>query len=109
MPGPATPSARALSALSALASLGSLTEAAEQLGVTRSALSHRISELEKSIGIELVRKSGRKLVLTEDGLFTLGSEVGLLTIDDANLASGSASASCQRRICASSRVGSRAM
>jgi DNA-binding transcriptional LysR family regulator len=73
MPGPATPSARALSALSALARLGSLTEAAEQLGVTRSALSHRIAELEKSIGIELVRKSGRKLVLTEDGERLLSS------------------------------------
>jgi DNA-binding transcriptional LysR family regulator len=67
MPRPATPSARALSALSELARLGSLTEAAEQLGVTRSALSHRIAELEKGIGVALVRKSGRKLVLTEDG------------------------------------------
>jgi DNA-binding transcriptional LysR family regulator len=73
MPSPATPSARALSALSALASLGSLTEAAEQLGVTRSALSHRIGELEKSIGVALVRKSGRKLVLTEDGERLVGS------------------------------------
>ena len=41
------PSARALTALSLLANLGSLTEAAERLGVTRSALSHRIAELER--------------------------------------------------------------
>src|ERR1700761_3317655 len=73
MPTATTPSARALAALSALARLGSLTEAAEQLGVTRSALSHRLAELEKSIGIELVRKSGRKLVLTEDGERLVGS------------------------------------
>ena len=73
MQSPATPSARALAALSALASLGSLTEAAGQLGVTRSALSHRIAELEKSIGVALVRKSGRKLVLTEDGERLIGS------------------------------------
>src|SRR5690242_13036657 len=69
----ATPSARALSALSLLASLGSLTEAAGELGVTRSALSHRIAELEKSLGVALVRKSGRRLVLTEDGERLLAS------------------------------------
>jgi DNA-binding transcriptional LysR family regulator len=73
MPSPATPSSRALAALSALATLGSLTEAAGQLGVTRSALSHRIAELETTIGVALVRKSGRKLVLTEDGERLIGS------------------------------------
>jgi DNA-binding transcriptional LysR family regulator len=62
-----------LSALSLLASLGSLTEAADQLGVTRSALSHRIAELEKSLGTALVRRAGRKLVLTEDGERLLSS------------------------------------
>src|SRR5580693_6052417 len=69
----APPSARALSALSLLATLGSLREAADRLGVTRSALSHRIAELEKSLGVALVRKAGRKLVLTEDGDRLLGS------------------------------------
>jgi DNA-binding transcriptional LysR family regulator len=69
----APPSARALSALSLLATLGSLREAADRLGVTRSALSHRIAELEMSLGVALVRKAGRKLVLTEDGERLLGS------------------------------------
>src|SRR5277367_1587619 len=69
----APPSARALSALSLLATLGSLTDAADQVGVTRSALSHRIAELERSLGVALVRKAGRKLVLTEDGERLLGS------------------------------------
>jgi DNA-binding transcriptional LysR family regulator len=68
----APPSARALSALSLLATLGSLREAAQQLGVTRSALSHRIAELERSLGVALVRKAGRRLVLTEDGERLLG-------------------------------------
>jgi DNA-binding transcriptional LysR family regulator len=67
------PSARALSALSLFATLGTLTEAAEQLGVTRSALSHRIAELEKRLGVALVRKSGRRIVLTEDGERLIGS------------------------------------
>ena len=69
----APPSARALSALSLLATFGSLREAADRLGVTRSALSHRIAELEKSLGVPLVRKAGRNLVLTEDGERLLGS------------------------------------
>jgi DNA-binding transcriptional LysR family regulator len=63
----AQPSPRALTALSLFATLGTLTEAAEQLGVTRSALSHRIAELEKQLGVTLVRKVGRRIVLTEDG------------------------------------------
>jgi DNA-binding transcriptional LysR family regulator len=63
----AQPSPRALTALSLFAMLGTLTEAAEQLGVTRSALSHRLAELEKQLGVTLVRKAGRRIVLTEDG------------------------------------------
>ncbi|HLZ03818.1 MAG TPA: LysR substrate-binding domain-containing protein [Bradyrhizobium sp.] len=77
MTSPAIPSARALAALSSLSSVGSLAQAADQLGVTRSALSHRIAELEKSLGVALVRKAGRKLVLTEDG------ERLLATVGDA--------------------------
>lgn len=73
MPRPAPPSARALLALSQLQSLGSLTAAAERLGVTRSALSHRIAELEESLGTALTRKLGRQLVLTEDGERLLAS------------------------------------
>jgi DNA-binding transcriptional LysR family regulator len=61
------PSARALTALSLFATLGTLTETAEELGVTRSALSHRIAELEKRLGVALVRKVGRRISLTEDG------------------------------------------
>ena len=67
------PSTRALTALSLLGSLGSLTEAANQLGVTRSALSHRIAELEERLGVALVRKEGRQLCLTEDGERLLSS------------------------------------
>jgi len=73
MAGSVQPSARALSALSLFATLGTLTEAAEQLGVARSALSHRIAELEKRLGVALVRKSGRRIALTEDGERLLSS------------------------------------
>ena len=67
MARPVQPSARALTALSLLATEGTLTEAAARLGVTRSALSHRIAELEARFGVALVRKVGRRLALTEDG------------------------------------------
>ena len=67
------PSAHALTALSLFATLGTPTEAAEQLGVTRSALSHRIAELEKRLGVALVRKAGRRISLTEDGERLLAS------------------------------------
>src|ERR1700761_8349809 len=73
MAGSVEPSSRALSALATFAALGTLREAAEQLGVTRSALSHRIGDLEKRLGVALVRKSGRRIVLTEDGERLLSS------------------------------------
>jgi DNA-binding transcriptional LysR family regulator len=73
MAGSIEPSSRALSALATFAALGTLREAAEQLGVTRSALSHRIGELEKRLGVALVRKTGRRIALTEDGERLLSS------------------------------------
>ncbi|WP_426436343.1 LysR substrate-binding domain-containing protein [Bradyrhizobium genosp. P] len=60
------PSTRNLQALAALKKASSLSAAAETLGVTRSALSHRIAELERQLGVILVRQSGRCAVLTDD-------------------------------------------
>lgn len=60
------PSTRSLQALAALKDLPSLSKAAEALGVTRSALSHRIAELERQLGVTLVRQVGRCARLTED-------------------------------------------
>lgn len=56
-----------LQALAALQRDGSLTAAAGSLGVTRSALSHRIADLEAQLGVALVRKNGRRLRLTDEG------------------------------------------
>lgn len=60
------PSLRGIEALTALSSRGGLTAAAEKLGVTRSALSHRIADLEKELGVALVEKEGRHARLTDD-------------------------------------------
>jgi DNA-binding transcriptional LysR family regulator len=60
------PSLRGLQALSMLSQTGSLTDAADILGLTRSALSHRIADLEHQLGVALIRKVGRRVVPTDD-------------------------------------------
>ena len=46
---------------------GSLTAAAETLSLTQSALSHSIKKLEAQLGMELWRREGRHLRLTQAG------------------------------------------
>jgi LysR family transcriptional regulator for metE and metH len=53
-----------LSTLLALAETGSLTRAAGTLGITQSAVTHRISEAQRRLGVTLVKKSGRRVFLT---------------------------------------------
>jgi len=43
------------------------TAAAERLGVTQSAVSHKIRRLEDRIGFELIRRDGQSFTLTADG------------------------------------------
>jgi DNA-binding transcriptional LysR family regulator len=71
------PSLRGLEALAALSRLGSLTAAARTLGVTRSALSHRIADLEGELGVAMTVRAGQAVRLTDDG------EALLATIGDA--------------------------
>lgn len=62
------PPAHALAAIDAVACLGSLAKAADYLGITRSAVSHRLALLENALGFEVVRRRGRKgIVLTPQG------------------------------------------
>lgn len=51
--------------------LGSLTAAAETLGLTQSALSHAIKKLEARLGMEVWRREGRHLRLTQAGQYLL--------------------------------------
>lgn len=44
-----------------------ITAAAARLGIAKSAISRRLSELEEQLGVELFHRTTRKLVLTESG------------------------------------------
>jgi LysR family glycine cleavage system transcriptional activator len=57
----------ALQALDAFARLGTVWEAAEDLGITRSALSHRLAMLEGILGFEVASRSGKGVALTVRG------------------------------------------
>ena len=52
----------------AVAQAGSISEAARRLSLSKSVVSDRLTELERSLGVSLVHRSTRKLTLTEDGV-----------------------------------------
>lgn len=56
-----------LTVLSALAETGSVTVSAGRLGLTQSAVSHRLREAERRAGVPLVRRGERELSLTPAG------------------------------------------
>ncbi len=52
----------------ATAETGSISEAARRLQISKSVASDRLAELERNVGATLIRRSTRKLVLTEAGI-----------------------------------------
>jgi LysR family transcriptional regulator, glycine cleavage system transcriptional activator len=58
---------RSLQFFEAVARLGSFARAADELGVSASAVSHQIADLRRSVGEDLLLKSGRGIVLTPAG------------------------------------------
>lgn len=61
------PSITALRALDAIARYGSVSRAAQELCLTRSAVSHQVTVLEESLGFALLERSGRGVVLSYKG------------------------------------------
>lgn len=57
----------ALTAFVAIVESGSVVAAAKRLRVSKSLVSDRLAELEKSLGVVLLHRTTRKLSLTEDG------------------------------------------
>ncbi len=56
-----------IAAFVAIAEGGSISEAARRLRLSKSVVSERLAELERSLGASLVHRTTRKLTLTEDG------------------------------------------
>jgi LysR family transcriptional regulator, glycine cleavage system transcriptional activator len=61
------PPLRALTAFEAAARLGSFRMAANELGITRSAVSHQVKLLEDRLGVQLFRRDARRAELTQAG------------------------------------------
>ncbi|MED5620863.1 LysR family transcriptional regulator [Ideonella sp. BN130291] len=62
--------------LTVLGQQGSYTGAAQRLGVSKAAMSQRISELERAAGVPLVRRTTRSVRLTEAGQQLVDSTLG---------------------------------
>lgn len=62
-----TPPLPALRAFAALVRLGSIGAAAQELSLTQGAISHQIRALETSLGVQLVERHQRRVVLTDQG------------------------------------------
>ncbi len=61
------PSISALLAFEAVARLGSATRAARELSLTQSAISRQLKTLEAQLGVDLLARQGRQLLLTPAG------------------------------------------
>ena len=68
---------RHLLAFNELAKLGSFTKAAEKLGLTQSAVSHTIKNLEKQLEVDLFQRVGKNISLTLEGelLLTFSDQI----------------------------------
>ncbi len=57
-----------IAAFIAVVEAGSINEAARRLRLSKSAVSERLTELERALGANLIQRNSRQLALTEDGL-----------------------------------------
>lgn len=68
----------------AVAEAGSITGAARRLDVSKSVVSERLADLERSVAAQLVQRTTRKLALTEDGVAFLARARRILAeVEDA--------------------------
>ncbi|WP_315784741.1 MULTISPECIES: LysR substrate-binding domain-containing protein [unclassified Bradyrhizobium] len=72
------PPFRPLIAFDAVARHRSFTRAADELGVTQSAISHQVRRLEEFFGVQLLRRLNPGIELSEDGARLQGELAGLL-------------------------------
>jgi DNA-binding transcriptional LysR family regulator len=76
-----------LSAFDAAARSGSFTAASEELQLTQGAISRQVSALENQLGVELFKRSGKTIQLTEEGkVYAQEVHAALQAIRKASLA-----------------------
>jgi len=93
------PSTQALRALDSFARLGSVWQAAAELKLTRSAVSHQLRLLEKELGFELLRRRGKGIALTPLGRrYANDARKALLIIRDAGTQYSEASVAGSLRV-----------
>ncbi|UCG73661.1 MAG: LysR family transcriptional regulator [Chromatiales bacterium] len=78
---------------------GSLTAAADQLDVAKSAVSRRLAELERRLGVQLLNRTTRRVTLTDAGAAYYQRAVDVLAaVDDAESTVREASSAVSGRI-----------
>lgn len=88
------PPLRGLEAFEAVARLGSVTDAADELALTPSAVSHRLRALEEHLGVRLFHRGNRRVALSDAGrdyLLSIGSAFERIERSTERLSSGMAS------------------
>lgn len=60
-----------LSVFAAVAACGGFRDAARELGIAPSAVSHAISTLEQNLGVRLLARTTRSVAVTEEGALLL--------------------------------------
>jgi DNA-binding transcriptional LysR family regulator len=71
-------------AFTAIAEGGSLTRAARRLGLSKSVISDRLSDIERALGAKLIHRTTRRLALTDDGrIFYERAKIILQDIENA--------------------------
>lgn len=75
-----------IAAFVAVAEAGSISEAARRLNLSKSVVSERLAELERSLESPLLHRTTRKLALTEDGAAFLERAAAILRDIDAAVA-----------------------
>lgn len=78
---------------------GGISQAADQLGIAKSGVSRRLSELEERLGVRLIARTTRRSSLTEAGRSYYAGAVKLLTdVAELDAATADAEASLQGRL-----------
>lgn len=96
---------RELEVFAAISRTGRITQAGDELGLSQSAASNAIAELEKRLGVTLFDRIGRRVQLNEHGRSLLPRVLDLLQQAGDLEQSESAGPPCQLRIAASLTIG----